>query len=225
MAVFPLGLALIDAALRQAGHESLLLDLNSSPVSITQAITSFRPNIVGISLRNIDDVMIGKREVFFSPLAGLCREVRETCDAAIVLGGSGFSIFPERLLALSGADYGIQGEGEASFLRLLDALENRANPLNIPGLIFRRNRKSYPIRKFVGRWTAIRMPPARPNSRATIWTVARCSTFRPSAVARSPVVIALTRSSRAPASVAVTRMTLPMNSPTWNAAAAKCLRG
>lgn len=141
MAVFPLGLALIDAALRQAGHESLLLDLNSSPVSITQAITSFRPDIVGISLRNIDDVMIGKREVFFSPLAGLCREVRETCDAAIVLGGSGFSIFPERLLALSGADYGIQGEGEASFLRLLDALENRANPLNIPGLIFRRNRE------------------------------------------------------------------------------------
>jgi radical SAM superfamily enzyme YgiQ (UPF0313 family) len=141
VAVFPLGLAQIDATLRQAGHQSLLLDLNSSPTTPAQAITSFHPDIVGISLRNIDDVMIDKQEIFFSPLASLCREIRETCDAAIVLGGSGFSIFPERLLELSGADFGIQGEGEASFLRLLASLENHADPSDIPGLLFRRHRK------------------------------------------------------------------------------------
>jgi radical SAM superfamily enzyme YgiQ (UPF0313 family) len=54
-----------------------------------------------------------------------------------VLGGSGFSVFPRELLEISGADYGIQGEGEAAMLALLDALESKRDPSNISGLVYR----------------------------------------------------------------------------------------
>jgi hypothetical protein len=37
--------------------------------------------------------------------------VRASTDARIVLGGVGFSVMPEEVLELSGADAGVWGEG------------------------------------------------------------------------------------------------------------------
>jgi radical SAM superfamily enzyme YgiQ (UPF0313 family) len=55
----------------------------------------------------------------------------------VILGGSGFSIFPERLLELSGADFGIHGEGEMSLPQLITALRNGGKFEQIPGLVHR----------------------------------------------------------------------------------------
>jgi len=52
----------------------------------------------------------------------------------IVLGGAGYSIFPKSALEYLGADMGIQGEGEAAFVQLLDALERKAVLSDIPGM-------------------------------------------------------------------------------------------
>jgi radical SAM superfamily enzyme YgiQ (UPF0313 family) len=38
----------------------------------------------------------------------------------LVLGGGGFSVIPRDLMETLGADYGIAGEGERAFARLLD---------------------------------------------------------------------------------------------------------
>lgn len=137
--VFPLGLAFLDAALRAAGYETRWLDLQAEPQTVHDAVKSFQPDFVGISLRNIDDVVIKRRETFFDPLAALTEEVHRACAAPVILGGSGFSIFPQSLLQLSGADFGIQGEGEASLPVLLQALEQRADYSAIPGLVYRRD--------------------------------------------------------------------------------------
>ncbi len=137
--VFPLGLSHLDAALRAAGYETRWVDLNlASLTSLAETLASFRPDAVGLSLRNIDDVLIRKREVFFEPLAALCRTIRERTACPVVLGGSGFSIFPRELIELSGADFGIQGEGEESLPALLRCLEQRTDFSTIPGLVFRR---------------------------------------------------------------------------------------
>ena len=72
---------------------------------------------MGISLRNIDDVFIRKRETFFDELASLGANIRRQTAAPIILGGSGFSIFPERLLELSEADFGIAAKVSLDFLR------------------------------------------------------------------------------------------------------------
>ena len=136
-AVFPLGLAQVNAALRAAGHETRWVDCLADTVPVEKTLAEFQPDFVGVSLRNIDDVAFKKRETFYGTLFALCDRIRQRSKARIIVGGSGFSIFPERLLERSGADFGIQGEGEAGLLALLVALESGSDPREIPGLVFR----------------------------------------------------------------------------------------
>ena len=136
--VFPLGLAMVDTALRQAGHETRWLDCQTGTETLEQALAAFAPDFIVISLRNIDDVVFRRRETYFDALIGLCRTARQKTDCPIIVGGSGFSLFPEQLMELSGADYGIVGEGECSLVSLVAALESKADPTAVPGLVFRR---------------------------------------------------------------------------------------
>jgi radical SAM superfamily enzyme YgiQ (UPF0313 family) len=138
-AVFPLGLAQVNAALREAGFETRWVDCLVDREPVEAVLDSFQPDFIGVSLRNIDDVAFRKRETFYGSLLTLCERIRDRSGATIVLGGSGFSIFPGHLLERSGADFGIQGEGEAALLALLDALETGADYRDIPGLVFREN--------------------------------------------------------------------------------------
>jgi radical SAM superfamily enzyme YgiQ (UPF0313 family) len=136
--VFPLGLAHLNAALREAGHECVWLDSLAEADRFAQTVKDCHPDLIGISLRNIDDVLIRKKETFFDNLASLCSTLRQQLQRPIVLGGSGFSIFPRELLELSGADFGIAGEGESGLLALVAALEDGTDYRAIPGLVFRR---------------------------------------------------------------------------------------
>jgi radical SAM superfamily enzyme YgiQ (UPF0313 family) len=135
--VFPLGLAHVDAALRRAGHETRVVDLNLNPPPLATIAAEFKPDLIGLSLRNIDDTLIRNRQTFFEVITNLCQEVRRGTSAPVVLGGSGFSIFPERLLVLSGADFGIHGEGERPLLALLQALHEGKDHRQIAGLVYR----------------------------------------------------------------------------------------
>jgi radical SAM superfamily enzyme YgiQ (UPF0313 family) len=135
--VFPLGLAQVDGALRRAGYDTRFIDYNVDRTPLAEIVAEFSPQYVGISLRNIDDALIQKRETFFDGLKGLCAELRQLTRAPIILGGSGFSIFPEALLNLSGADYGIQGEGERQMPALMEALENGGALRDLSGLVYR----------------------------------------------------------------------------------------
>ena len=136
--VFPLGLAHLDTALRRAGHVTRLLDCQVPGEALEDVLVEFRPDVVGVSLRNVDDVQLESRQTYFGDAVSLCQAVRQTCNRPIVLGGSAFSIFPDRLLVLTGADYGIHGPGEVAFPRLIAALAAGADPTAIPGLVYRR---------------------------------------------------------------------------------------
>jgi len=137
--VFPLALAHLNAALREAGHRTFWLDTLADADRFDAILGASEPDYVGISLRNIDDVLIRKQETFFDNLASLCARIRQHTSSPIILGGSGFSLFPERLLALAGADFGICGEGEASLVALINALESDSGLSAIPGLVYRQN--------------------------------------------------------------------------------------
>jgi len=59
----PLGLACVAEATRRAGHEIFLVDLmaESDPGDkIRRVIADFRPEIIGISIRNVDDQDMAK---------------------------------------------------------------------------------------------------------------------------------------------------------------------
>lgn len=137
--VFPLGLTYLQSALRRAGHESLWLDLLDQADQLDQTLETFQPDIVGISLRNIDDVVIRKQQTFFDDLPSLCATIRRHKVRRIILGGSGFTLFPAPLLELSGADFGIAGEGEFSLTRLLERLETGGCYEDVPGLVHRKD--------------------------------------------------------------------------------------
>jgi radical SAM superfamily enzyme YgiQ (UPF0313 family) len=137
--VFPLGLAHLGAALRQAGHQVRWHDALVASPPLEALLSEFQPHLVGISLRNVDNVLLRTQEVYFEELHSLCSRIRRIARCPIVLGGSGFSIFPEVLLRWSGADYGICGAGEEPLVSLIEALESGSDGGAIPGLVFSAN--------------------------------------------------------------------------------------
>jgi radical SAM superfamily enzyme YgiQ (UPF0313 family) len=135
--VLPLGLACVTAAVQAAGHEAELLNLmyqqDASEV-LKQAIKGFQPELIGISVRNIDDQCMENPRFLLDSVKGVVADCRSLSSAPIVLGGAGYSIFPRSALAYLGADMGIQGEGEKAFVTLLERLSQDADLSGIPGL-------------------------------------------------------------------------------------------
>lgn len=135
--VLPLGLACVAAAIHRAGHDlevANLMDQQDSKRVLKEAIERLRPDVIGISVRNIDDQCMEKPRFFLAPVREVIQDCRSLSDAPIVLGGSGYSIFPESALTYLGADMGIQGEGERAFISLLERLSQSSDVSGIPGL-------------------------------------------------------------------------------------------
>ena len=138
MPVLPMGLASVAESVQRAGHEVKLVNLMAKPQSrssIAEAIREFLPEVIGISVRNIDDQVMQKPWFLLDPVRELVADCRNLSSAPIILGGAGFSIFPQNALAYLGADMGIQGEGEAAFIMLLERLHRKADCSGIPGLV------------------------------------------------------------------------------------------
>ena len=79
-AVFPLGLAHVNAALQEAGHETRILDFLADPQPLESALREFQPDFVGVSLRNIDNVLIRKQETFYESLITISETVRRDAE-------------------------------------------------------------------------------------------------------------------------------------------------
>jgi len=107
----PLGLGLVAAATRRAGHEVTFLDLLCEPepeLPIQRAIEADCPEVVGISVRNIDDQDMQSRRFLMEPVKDLVSCCLACTDAPVVLGGAGYSIFPDAAQAYLGVDAGAQ---------------------------------------------------------------------------------------------------------------------
>lgn len=138
--VFPLGLAYISASLKDNGIQHQVLDLcfvQDYEVAIESAIISFQPDIIGLSLRNLDNVSYPHYISYLPFYRKVVQTVRRQSQGLIVIGGSGFSLMPGAVLAYLGADFGIPGEGELSFIRLINDLEGKKGTYGSlrPGII------------------------------------------------------------------------------------------
>jgi anaerobic magnesium-protoporphyrin IX monomethyl ester cyclase len=144
----PLGLAYIAAVLEQAGHEVGILDcvvegfhrLSRQPdgrqrngldgEDLLRAVEGFRPGLVGVS------------SLFSAQSAAahhVCSLVKRVDPGIItVMGGAHPSSVPEEVLADRNVDLTVLGEGEATLLRLVEALEcGEPLPSDPSGLAFR----------------------------------------------------------------------------------------
>lgn len=137
--VFPIGLCYIATAL--AGHEVKVFDPNISQnasVELRGVLKSFRPEVVGVSLRNIDTTQRRNPVYYFKDFEDTVRLVRETdTSIKIIVGGTGFSMFARQIMErVPELDFGIYLEGEESIVELLNNLNA---PERVKGVFMRRD--------------------------------------------------------------------------------------
>ncbi|OHD64156.1 MAG: hypothetical protein A2176_00760 [Spirochaetes bacterium RBG_13_51_14] len=134
----PLGLCLIAAALENEYDVRVYDGAFDGGENLIRTVSDFRPDYVGVSIRNIDDMDILNPTNYIEPiLNSFIRPIREATAAPVILGGSAFSIFPEYFMKYYGADFGVFGEGEEAFRLLLRCLESSGDPSTLPGIYAR----------------------------------------------------------------------------------------
>lgn len=132
--VYPIGLDYVAGAVA-ARHEVRIADLNIlDREALAALLVDFPPDIIGISIRNIDNTEAGSPLFFIEAHKELVSWLRARSRAVIVGGGAGFTILPQEILTALALDYGIVGEGER-FALLVESLDTRQPLTAIPGLI------------------------------------------------------------------------------------------
>ncbi len=153
--IAPIGLDYVAEALHASGHRVRVLDLcwaEDVPAAIADFFASADDGLVGVTLRNTDDCAFTSRQSFLAPFAEIVGQVRQHTVAPVVVGGVGFSVMPELVLAHvdemspGRVDAGVWGEGEYAFPRLAGCLERGSGVTSaewreIPNLIWRRRRE------------------------------------------------------------------------------------
>ena len=160
MPVLPLGLACIAASIDNQGHTVKMLNLMiqaDTQKALYGTIADFKPEIIGISVRNIDDQNMENPKFLLETVKGVVANCRKYSDATIILGGAGYSIFPQATLDFLKADIGIRGEGESVFLTLLNRLRHKKDLLDIPGLYIP-GQKSQKESEYIKNLTDIPLP-------------------------------------------------------------------
>ena len=88
----PLGAALVTKACQRAGHTPVLLDLMfaaDAAGAMRECVEGFQPQVLGISVRNIDDQNMSDKKFLLPPVWEVIRTCRSLCSAPIVVGGAG----------------------------------------------------------------------------------------------------------------------------------------
>jgi radical SAM superfamily enzyme YgiQ (UPF0313 family) len=141
--VVPNGLACIASALDGVGHRVRFLDLcfASDPVGAARrAATEFKPDIIGVSVRNIDNSDAIALRHYTPEARSVLHALRQaTPDAKVIAGGAAFGVAPEALFRDLAVDYAVAGDGERASVALVDALSSGAPIEAMPGLVRDRN--------------------------------------------------------------------------------------
>ena len=124
MTALPFGVACVAAATRKAGHEVEMLDLSDKRDGLemlTAVIAKFQPEIIGISVRNIDDQNIDNPRFLLVPIKTIVEGCRRLSNAKIVLGEAGYSFFQKAPFLFWGRIW--ESRGRERFLFLLCSQE------------------------------------------------------------------------------------------------------
>ncbi|MEL7660408.1 B12 lower ligand biosynthesis radical SAM protein BzaD [Acetobacterium wieringae] len=137
--VYPIGIVVLASQVeRCTDHTLTLFDMNMAldPYGdLRQQLESDKPDVVCLSLRNIDP--LGNKTSSLIPGFAVTLAVikRYAPNTRILAGGTGFSLFPERLMQdYPEIDFGVTGEAENIIVPLLNNLNN---PPRLPGLCYR----------------------------------------------------------------------------------------
>ena len=137
--IFPIGLSYIATSISKTNWDVQVLDMNvcQDPYeSLFSSIEAFKPDVIGFSLRNIDNVDYDSFNYFYDELNTIIPILKSHCNF-LICGGAGFSIFAAKIMVQHREiDFGILQEGEVTLVELLSSLSNRTPLSNVKGLYF-----------------------------------------------------------------------------------------
>ncbi|WP_296557703.1 B12 lower ligand biosynthesis radical SAM protein BzaD [uncultured Acetobacterium sp.] len=139
--VYPIGIVVLASQVeRETSHQLQLFDMNMAidPYGdLRLQLDTHQPDVVCLSLRNIDPLGNKTSSLIPSFAVSLAFIKRYAANTKILVGGTGFSLFPERLMRdYPEIDFGVTGEAEKIIVPLL---ENLNDPPHLPGLCYREN--------------------------------------------------------------------------------------
>jgi radical SAM superfamily enzyme YgiQ (UPF0313 family) len=146
--VMPAGACIVAEAAERAGHAVRVLDLmfaRDPMAALESELRSSRPDVVGLSIRNIDGNDMQNPVLYARELLPLIRAVRGTTDAEVILGGPAVAVMPEELMRYTGVHLAVPGHGDVVFPELLENLPNKETLKKTPGIawiedgVFKRN--------------------------------------------------------------------------------------
>jgi len=113
--VYPIGLCQVASAVAQAGVPVEVVDLcfaRQPLAELRKAVERTRPKLIGVAIRNVDNCDYNQ-PVFFLPFVqGVIQAIRQVSEVPVVVGGTGVSLDPERVLEFVGADLAVAGPGD-----------------------------------------------------------------------------------------------------------------
>jgi len=112
---YPIGLDYVMNAISPP-HQVKIADMNElkDGDALAGVLSRYQPDIIGLSIRNIDNIDEANTKTFIGEIRDLIGIIREHSGGFIVLGGSGFTILPGEFMSRLDADFGIIGEGSGS---------------------------------------------------------------------------------------------------------------
>ncbi len=137
--VVPYGAATVAGTLRASGHEVRLLDLfyeDAPEQAIASHVADWEPELVGISLRNLEDNQPTGRQPFLDEAERFVQAVKGATSSPTLLGGSGYSLFPGEVLERLDVPYGFAGEAEESAAAMVDCIQKSVAPDGVPGACY-----------------------------------------------------------------------------------------
>lgn len=125
---FPLSYAYLAGYLKSKGINVVILFKDISQKELVKKIMNLKPILVGFGnlYPELEEI---KNIIYKLNKAGR--------DFPIVIGGQMFSPIPDFVMKLTGADFGVIGEGEIKLYKLIKALQNNTDVSKIGGLAVR----------------------------------------------------------------------------------------
>ncbi len=136
--VAPIGALFVASAAQQAGHHVDFLDLTFKifpHASLKKQLRNNDYDLVAFSIRNLDNCAYCSPKSYVDEIHSFTAIVRQYTSVPLVLGGSGFSLAPEKWLDTLEAQFGVVGEGDTIFPELIKKIEAGANADELPGVV------------------------------------------------------------------------------------------
>lgn len=148
----PIGLSLLASKIENEYNVCLYDGVSQGAKGLSETIKDFTPDLIGFSIRNVDNIDSTNPYFYIDEIKkDFIQQAREVTKVPFILGGSGFSLYPQEILDYLQCEFGIIGEGEKSFPEFIHAFFHNQSISEISGLITNNFKNEYqPLDSFEG---------------------------------------------------------------------------